>query len=234
MKHDPPQPPDLSRRDDLAYALFTPTERPVAGVVISHGAGSAKESHFEFARVCAAHGLAALAFDARGHGASEGPFGPSAVDDVLTMCAVMREHAPAVALRGSSLGGLLSIHAAARDPELCAVVAICPATDAGFRRSLLSGNRLPPFECDVPATAAWLDTLDVEVAVTQLGAETALLLLHAAGDDVVPVAVSEGLYAAAHQPKKLVVVPGGHHRSVQHDAELQGVSARFVVRAASR
>jgi alpha-beta hydrolase superfamily lysophospholipase len=234
MKHDPPQPPDLSRRDGLAYALFVPPEPPVAGVVISHGAGSAKESHFEFARVCAAHGLAALAFDARGHGASEGRFGPSAVDDVLTMCAVMREHAPAVALRGSSLGGLMSIHAAAREPGLCAVVAICPATDAGFRRSLLSGDRLPPFACNVPATAAWLDTLDVERAVTEIGAATSLLLLHAAGDDVVPVAVSERLYAAAHQPKKLIVVPGGHHRSVQHDGELQAVSVRHVARAAAR
>jgi alpha-beta hydrolase superfamily lysophospholipase len=233
MKHDPPQPPDLSRRDGLAYALFLPAEAPVAGVVISHGAGSAKESHFEFARVCAAHGLAAVAFDARGHGASEGSFGPGAVDDVLTMCAVVREHAPAVAVRGSSLGGLLSIHAAARDPELCAVVAICPATDAGFRRSLLTGDRLPPFDCDIDATAAWLDTLDVERAVAEIGPATSLLLLHAAGDAVVPVSVSEQLYAGAHQPKKLLVVPGGHHRSVQHDAELQGVSARYIVRAAA-
>jgi hypothetical protein len=213
--------------------LFLPAEAPGAGVVISHGAGSAKESHYEFARVCVAHGLAAVVFDARGHGASEGSFGPGAVDDLLTMCAVVREHAPAVALRGSSLGGLLSIHAAARDPSLCAVVAICPATDAGFRRSLLR-DALPSFACDVQATADWLETLDVERAVTQLGAATSLLLLHAAGDEVVPVAVSEGLYAAAHEPKKLIVVPGGHHRSVQHDAELQGVSARYIVRAAAR
>lgn len=233
MKHDPPQAPNLSRRDGLAYALFMPAEAPSAGVVISHGAGSAKESHYEFARVCAAHGLAAVAFDARGHGESEGSFGPGAVDEVLTMCAVVREHAPAVALRGSSLGGLLSIHAGARDPSLCAVVAICPATDAGFRRSLLR-ETLPPFACDVAATADWLETLDVERAVTELGPATSLLLLHAAGDDVVPVAVSEGLYAAAHQPKKLLVVPGGHHRSVQHDAELQGMSARYIARAAAR
>jgi uncharacterized protein len=231
MKHDPPQPPDLGRRDGLAYALFMPREAPLAGVVICHGAGSAKESHFEFARVCAAHGLAAVAFDARGHGESHGPFGPGAVDDVLTMCALVREHAPAVAVRGSSLGGLLAIHAAASDPTIRAVVAICPATDAGFRRSLMSG-RLTGFACDVEATADWLATLDVERAVASLDGRTSLLLLHAAGDEVVPVTVSETLYAAARQPKKLLVVPGGHHRSVQHDAELQGVSARYIVRAA--
>ena len=51
-----------------------------------------------------------------------------------------------------------------------------------------------------------------------------LLLLHAEGDEVVPVELSRALHAAA-PASKLVVVPGGHHRSIQHDAELQGVAA---------
>src|SRR2546423_7413042 len=113
MKHAPPAPPELGTRDGLAYALFLPQAKPAAGVVIVHGAGSAKESHFDFGRMCRESGLAALAFDARGHGRSEGAFGPGAIDDVLSMCAVVREHAPQVALRGSSLGGFLAIHAAA-------------------------------------------------------------------------------------------------------------------------
>ena len=28
--------------------------------------------------------------------------------------------------------------------------------------------------------------------------------------------------------KRLILMPGGHHRSIQHDAELQGESLRFV------
>ncbi|MEJ7714471.1 MAG: hypothetical protein WKF40_01695 [Thermoleophilaceae bacterium] len=44
------------------------------------------------------------------------------------MCDFMGEHAPHVALRGSSLGGFLAIQAAALDPvAIAAVVAICPA-----------------------------------------------------------------------------------------------------------
>jgi len=31
--------------------------------------------------------------------------------------------------------------------------------------------------------------------------------------------------------RKLVVLPGGHHRSIQHDAELQGEALRFIERA---
>src|SRR3954453_10756041 len=105
MKHPPPGRPELGIQDGLSYALFLPDGEPSAGVVILHGAGSAKESHFDFARMCRDSGVAALCFDARGHGASEGDFGPGAIDDVLAMCDLMREHAPRVALRGSSMGG---------------------------------------------------------------------------------------------------------------------------------
>src|SRR5204862_7134378 len=89
-----PEPPQLGSRDGLAYALFLPDEEPRAGIVICHGAGSAKESHFDFGRVARASGMAALAFDARGHGRSDGEFGPTAFDDVLAMVQLMREHAP--------------------------------------------------------------------------------------------------------------------------------------------
>ncbi|HEY6781550.1 MAG TPA: hypothetical protein VI111_11375, partial [Thermoleophilaceae bacterium] len=64
MKHAPPAPPKLATHDGLAYALFEPEGAAAAAVVICHGAGSAKESHFDFGRLCRAHGLAAIAFDA--------------------------------------------------------------------------------------------------------------------------------------------------------------------------
>nr|MBA3617805.1 hypothetical protein [Rubrobacteraceae bacterium] len=66
--HSVPDPPELGTRDGLAYALFLPEETPSAGILILHGAGGAKESHFGFARAARAQGLAALAYDARGHG----------------------------------------------------------------------------------------------------------------------------------------------------------------------
>jgi len=72
MKHPLPPTPELGSRDGLAYALFVPQEEPTAGVVICHGSGSAKESHFDFARAAVAYDMAALAFDARGHGRRSG------------------------------------------------------------------------------------------------------------------------------------------------------------------
>jgi alpha-beta hydrolase superfamily lysophospholipase len=233
MKHAPPAPPELGERDGLAYALFLPEGEAAAGVVIVHGAGSAKESHFDFARHCRASGLAALAFDAKGHGRSEGEFGSDAVDDVLGMCELMRSHAPQVALRGSSLGGSLAIHAAARDPSLCAVVSICAAPEDLLLRGLRSGE-LTDFRADREALEPWLESLDLYSAVAAFGEATSLLLLHARGDEQIPYTVSEELYAASHEPKRLLVLPGGHHRSLQHDMEIQSVSRRFIEVAAGR
>jgi uncharacterized protein len=231
MEHPVPAPPELGELDGLAYALFVPDGEPRAGVLILHGAGSAKESHFDFARGCRADGIAALAYDARGHGRSSGLFGPEAVDDAVTMVGLLRERVERVALRGSSMGGFQAIHAAVRDPSLCAVVAICPAPEESLLRMLRSGEPLR-FECDVPAMESWLRTVDVFEAVGRLGPETALLLLHARGDEEIPWTVSERLHAAAHDPKRLVILPGGHHRSLQHDLELQALSRRFILDAA--
>jgi alpha-beta hydrolase superfamily lysophospholipase len=239
MRHPTPTPPELGSHDGLAYALFLPEKQPDVGVVVLHGAGSAKESHFDFARGCRADGMAALAYDARGHGQSEGSFGPSAFDDALAMVELLRSHAPQVALRGSSMGGFQAIHAGAEARDrgaanaVCAVVAICPAPESGLRRFLRSGQR-PEFRCDEEASGPWLESLDSHAAAASLSPDTALLLMHARGDEQVPYTVSESLLEAAGEPKRLLLLPGGHHRSVQHDEELQAVSRKFIRDAAAR
>ena len=231
VKHPVPDPPELGEHDGLAYALFMPSGTPRCGVVILHGAGSAKESHFDFARGCRADGIAALAFDARGHGRSHGEFGPSAIDDVRRMVLLLGEQVASVAVRGSSMGGFQAIHAAAADPSLSSVVAICPAPETSLRQMLRSHEPLR-FRCDVEATERWLQGLDLYEAAGRLGQRTALLLLHARGDEQIAWTVSEELYAAAHEPKRLLLVPGGHHRSLQHDMELQALSRRWILEAA--
>ena len=224
--------PQIGEHDGLAYALFVPDGVPEAGVLILHGAGSAKESHFDFGRLAAAHGMAALAYDARGHGRSDGEFGPGAIDDVVAMLGVLREHAGRVAVRGSSMGGFQAILGASRDGDVDAVVAICPAPPDLLLQGVRS-NRFDNFRTDREALLDWLPTLDLTAAAASLGPRTALLLLHAQGDEQVPYTVSEALYAAAERPKRLLILPGGHHRSLQHDGEIQAESLRFVERALS-
>jgi alpha-beta hydrolase superfamily lysophospholipase len=232
MKHPLPARPELGTRDGIAYALFLPDHEPKAGVVICHGAGSAKESHFDFARTARDRGMAALAYDARGHGRSEGALGPGLVGDALAMCDLMREHAPAVALRGSSLGGFTAIMAAAgSNGGVGAVAALCPAPGDLLARSLRSDRPDLDFRADRERLEPWLDSVSLVDAAASLGPRTALLLMHARGDEQVPYTVSEELFAAAAEPKRLLVVPGGHHRSLQHDVEMQNEALRYVERA---
>jgi alpha-beta hydrolase superfamily lysophospholipase len=231
MKHPLPARPELGTHDGLAYALFMPDVAPRAGVVICHGAGSAKESHFDFARTARDRGLAALAYDARGHGRSEGALGPGMVGDALGMCDLLRERVPAVAIRGSSLGGFTAIMAAAASHgAVGAVVALCAAPGELLARGLRNDD-LEGFRADREQLERWLESVSLTDAAASLGPASALLLMHARGDEQVPYTVSEELYAAAAEPKRLLVMPGGHHRSLQHDVELQNESLRFVERA---
>src|SRR5215208_2511568 len=233
--HPVPEPPQLGTRDGLAYALFLPERPPTAGVLVLHGADSAKESHFEFARAARAQGMAALAYDARGHGRSSGEFGPTAFGDALAMLDLLREHAPAVALRGSSMGGFEALHAAALEPEVAAVVAICPAPEDLLLRIVRSDDEGLEWRVNRDALEPWLGGLSLHEAVRRLSPDTDLLLMHAQGDAQVPWTVSEELHARARsERKRLLILPGGHHRSVQHDAELHGESLRFVERAVAR
>jgi alpha-beta hydrolase superfamily lysophospholipase len=232
MTPETPAPTARGRHRGLAYALFLPEREPACGVVVLHGAGSRKENHFDFARRAVAEGMAALVYDARGHGESGGRFGPGAFEDAVAMCDLLREHAGAVALRGSSMGGFAAIFAAALDGRAAAVVAICPAPPDHLLRGLRAG-RLEGFECDVAACEPWLAGLDMTAAGASLAPRTALLLMHARGDERVPFAVSERLYAAAGEPKELRLVEGGHHRSLQHDPGLQAEALRFIRRHAA-
>jgi len=226
----PVRPSELGSRGGLAYSLWLPDD-PRSGIVILHGAGSCKESHHDFARAALADGIAVIAFDQRGHGASDGPMDGRAIEDVAAIAALLRSRvaAPdlAVALRGSSMGGYLAIVAAATAGAK-AVIAICPASSEGLRRGLKAEGL--GFDADVDALDRLLSEHDLHGSVESL--PVPLLLLHAEGDEQVPVEHSRELAGRTSNPRsRLITVRGGHHRSVQHDPELQAVSLHWLVSA---
>lgn len=212
----------------LAWTSFAPKGTLRGVVLVLHGADSVKENQFDFARAAATAGLLAVGFDARGHGASGGAMGASAIDDVVAMADVARsmggDPRTPLGLRGSSMGGFFAL-ACARAARADAVVAICPAGGAQLRAGLESGRFA--FACDREALADLLGGHDLHADVLRL--DLPLLLMHARGDLQVPVEHSQELAALAPQCR-YVEMPGGHHQSIQHDAELLGVSVRFLAR----
>jgi uncharacterized protein len=222
--------------DGRPYLVWRPeTPPPWPGMLILHGASSRKENHADFGRACAARGWLALAYDQRGHGASEDEMSPAVLADVSRMARLLSgldgAAAGPVCARGSSFGGLLAIHAAASSDAVAGVIAVCPASEDGLRRGLREDRydmRAGPDA--VAALDAWLAELDLREAVELMGPKP-LALIHARGDESVPYTWSEELHARAAEPRKLILVPGGHHRSAQHDAELHEVSLRWLERA---
>jgi hypothetical protein len=209
-------------------------EAPHPGMLILHGAGSRKENHADFARACAARGWAALAYDQRGHGDSDDEMGPVALADVGRMAAFLAAadgvDERRICARGSSMGGFMALHAAASSDAIAGAIAICPAGEGDLRRGLRSGEL--EFRASKQARdglEAWLGEHDLGDAVELMGAKP-LFLAHARGDEQIPYTQTEELYERAAEPRKLVLVAGGHHRSVQHDRELQEVALRWIER----
>src|SRR4051794_25831493 len=111
-----PKPPDeRGVADGRPYLLWLPDRpSPWPGMVIVHGAGSAKENHADFGRACAGAGWAALAYDQRGHGEGEDEMSAEALADVGRMARFLAARDgvdPArICVRGSSMGGFVAIH----------------------------------------------------------------------------------------------------------------------------
>ena len=132
-----------------------------------------------------------------------------------------------VFLRGSSMGGFVAL-AAAQRAGVAGVVAICPAGGDMLLHGLRSGGF--DFRADRAALEPVLASVDLDAAARALGPR--LLLVHAEGDDRVPIAHSRRLHAAA-AGSRLLAVPGGDHHSAQHDPALQAEAVDFIVALAA-
>ena len=188
------------------------------GVVVVPGLGSSRGNHADVAEALQASGIAALALDLRGHGDSDGCLDSGAPDDVVAGLTALAErgHAP-LGIRGSSMGGLLALHVAARDARVRAVVAICPARPDGLARleeddwPLALDPGAPP-GADGVARGYW----------------------HATGDDQVPWGSTFALAGAAPHPKRLRIVLGGAHGSLQHDPAILAETVAFLAEHLAR
>ncbi len=186
---------------------------PAPGVVVLHGYGSRKENHLDFAERIAGAGMWAVVPDLRGHGETGGDMDEGMIGDVLACLDHLQARgAGALGLRGSSMGGFLSLVAAPMHPQVRALVAVCPARPAPLATRV--GHQWPRGHS--LEHAAWR------------GDGVARGFWHARGDEVVPWGSTFMLHTRAPQPKHLRITMGGHHRSLQHDPLVQADSVAFL------
>lgn len=203
---------------------FTP---PYPGVVVCHGIGSRKENQAGFDTYLAARGFAVLGFDFRGHGSSQGRLDEGTLDDVqaaLDFIAAQPQVDPnRLALRGSSMGGMFALRAAAIDKRVRAVAAIAPAVPTFLAGGVESGYLLGLLErenmavlVDVPSFATAVRSLDPRSDIARISPR-AVLLIQCKGDALVPFAWTEELFSLAREPKRLLMIEKGHHHFAQQD-----------------
>jgi len=120
----------FSSRDGIALEGWwlpgTPPGRAV--VVLSHGGGSARSRMLERAAFLVHGSLDVLAIDLRAHGGSEGEYSSLGYMEALDVLGAVdylqqRGESRPIVLMGSSLGSVASLNAAARYPDVAAVIA---------------------------------------------------------------------------------------------------------------
>ena len=282
-----------SEGDRISAVLYLPADaseqNPVPGVVLCHGFTGIKELILPgYGRGFARAGIAALAFDYRGFGESEGSRGRLVarrqIEDIhnsVTFMETLAEVDPRrVGLWGTSYGAANAIVAAAADLRVRCVAAQVGFADGGRRmrerppgetapaRALIEAERIQrvltgqstmvdPLQIlndtdsvaffsvarrELPQLAEPISMEFLEstfdhrpIAVVDALAGRPLLLVAAEFDAVTPASEFEALYAAASEPKRLVVIPGIRHYQIYSGdplersiAESAGWFARYL------
>lgn len=236
-----PAPETLSIASDgleLAGLLFRPAGRPRGSLLVCHGAGSRKENHGIMGEQAAAAGLAALTFDFRGHGESDGVMGPEGWHDAVAAgeALLAASDAPWLAARGASMGGCFLLLAARAHARLFrALVLLCPADGPSLLAGLDDLERLerrgdPDREyCgrfDAAALRPYLRRLDLVAAARGL---PRVLLAHARDDEAVPFSHSERLAAVLAAPTRFIALDEGGHHGPGRSPEVARATLDWVV-----
>ncbi|WP_017317466.1 alpha/beta hydrolase [Mastigocladopsis repens] len=174
-------------------------------------------------------GFSVLLIDYRGYGRSEGGFPNESrvYQDAATAWdyLVYRRQIPPnqIFLYGHSLGGAVAIDLALKHPNAAGL--IVESSFTSIRKVIAYRNNFWMFPVDLILTQRF----DSIMKVPNL--KMPVLFIHGTADVIVPAFMSQDLYAAAPEPKKLVLVPDAGHNNVAEVAPsryLQAIQS-FVI-----
>ncbi|HEY0592673.1 MAG TPA: alpha/beta hydrolase [Thermoanaerobaculia bacterium] len=193
--------PTIDGGEVAALHLENPSAR--ATMLVSHGNAEDLGWLAPFLVEMRAGGFAVLAYDYRGYGASSGPPATEArsyrdIEAVHRYAVeVLRIPRERIVLYGRSVGAGPSIHLAARERVGGLVV------ESGFTSAFVVVTRVPIFPFDAFPNLRRIGKVECPV-----------LVVHGAADDIIPPRHARALFAAAPEPKRLVIVPGAGHNDL--------------------
>jgi alpha-beta hydrolase superfamily lysophospholipase len=192
---------------------------PRGTVVFLHGVADNRGSSIGIADHFVARGFDVLAYDSRAHGESEGDvctYGYYEKQDLRRV--VDRVVTRPVVLIGFSMGAAVALQEAAEDGRLGAIVAVSPFSDlrtaASERAPFFAskGNLADAFKLAEDAGKFRVDDVSPMAAAAHVTAPT--LIIHGDHDDETPPAHALRVFAALHEPKRLIMVAGATHQHV--------------------
>ena len=190
-------------------------------VLFFHGNAGSISHRLDYLRMFRELGFSILIFDYRGYGKSSGePSEASTYQDAEAAWNYLvetRHVAPSsIVLFGESLGGAVAAWLAARVKPRALIITstFTSLPDLGAKLYPLFPVRL-------------LTRYDYNAKKYLQAATCPVLIVHSREDEIVPFEHGEQLYAAAHEPKQLLEIHGGHNTSLilSHDLWMNGVGA---------
>jgi uncharacterized protein len=205
---------ELSASDGVRlHAWFVPAPAARHVLLFLHGNAGNISHRLDKLAVFNDLGAAVLMLDYRGYGRSEGtPDEAGTYRDAAAAYAWLRARGmppEQIIAYGESLGGPIAVDLAAHHQLGGLVLESAPSSVLGVAR-----HHYPLLP------VAWFLSIRYD-ALAQIGAiHTPLLILHSPTDEVVPFFMAEQLHAAAHPPKRLIRLRGGHNDNFIVAAEL--------------
>jgi alpha-beta hydrolase superfamily lysophospholipase len=186
----------------------SPTQPENATIVFFHGNGGNISNVGWLGQRLSGHGFDVLLFDYRGYGASVGEArdeeGLYADGDAAVAFVVNEKdaHPARIILYGQSLGTAIVADVASRR-EVAAVVLESGMSSA----SSVAASALPW----LPRQLHFLGRNRFESARKLASVKAPVLISHGDPDPVIPTEEAHVLFAAANEPKRLLIFPGGGH-----------------------
>lgn len=187
---------------------FAASEPGAPTIVYFHGNGGNISNVGWLGGSLARRGFGVLLFDYRGYGLSDGTAADEAdlyLDGEAAVSFLTREKGVAperIVLYGQSLGTAIATETATRQKAGALIL------ESGFSSASSLAETALPW---LPRFLHVVGRNRFESARKLKSIRIPVLVSHGDPDPVIPVAEGRALYAAANEPKKLLIVPGGGH-----------------------
>jgi fermentation-respiration switch protein FrsA (DUF1100 family) len=200
-------------------AWFIPAPGARRTLLYLHGNGGNIGHRFDPIGVFHQLGLNVLIFDYRGYGSSTGkPSEAGTYEDALAAWTYLtqgRRIPPGeIVLFGESLGGSIAAWLAVRHPPAALIIY------ASFTSVQDMAQQLYPI---FPARLLARYRYDTRSSLANVNRP--VLIMHSSEDEIIPFSHGKALFEAAHEPKRLLTLAGGHNDAllVSRDVYARGV-----------